>query len=68
MKGGDEGSSQNSRIHSLLEIFEMPQCLKKEDDIPEIDQEFDFEMGIRKLQAYQQTSKDYLISALSSYK
>lgn len=68
MKGGNEGNSQNSRIRSLLEIFNMPQCLKKESDIPKLDQEFDFEMGIKKLQAYQQESKDYLISALNSHK
>ncbi len=68
MKGGNEGSNQNSRIRSLLEVFNMPQCLKKESDTPELNQEFDFEMGIKKLQTYQQESKDYLISALNSYK
>jgi hypothetical protein len=66
MKEGGISASQNSRIYSLLKLFDMRYCLKKDLDTPNIEQKFNYESGISNLEIQQEISKKYIINALSS--
>ena len=64
MKKGGEGANQNSRIHSLLRLFEMEHCLVSSDAQPDVDVEYDFLKGQKNVQMQRERSLQYLLQAL----
>ncbi len=59
-----EGGGQNSRIHTLLNILEMESSLVKTTDEPNIEREYNFEVGIRNIETKRLLSVEYINQAL----
>ncbi|MDC1767445.1 MULTISPECIES: polysaccharide pyruvyl transferase family protein [Bacteroides] len=65
MKNCEEGGNQNSRIHRLLKLFSMEQCLTKQLDKPNTDMEYDFSVGKSNLERERVVSLKYLNKSLT---
>lgn len=64
MKGGNTGSNQNSRIHTLLRLFEMEHCLTNAGEQPNTELVYNFSSGQKNLQELRNLSLNFLLEAL----
>lgn len=65
MKDGNVGGNQNSRVHNLLKLFDLEQCLTQPKDEPNVLQKFDFNSRKALVDEYQAKSLDFLKVSLS---
>lgn len=65
MRDRHEGGNQNSRIHNLLKLFKLEQCITKPDDEPNISQEYDFNVGMPTITTERKKSLTFLNNALT---
>lgn len=66
MKEGKTGANQNSRIHTLLNLFEMNYCLTQPDSRPNISLHYDFSQCRKNLRKQREFSLDFLLHALKN--
>ncbi len=64
MKEGNEGSNQNSRIYSLLDLLGMEYCLTRSNEQPNTEVKYDFSKGLCELQKQREKSLEFLLTAL----
>ena len=65
MKNGNEGSNQNSRIHNLLKLLNLEQCLTKPEVGPDLSKKINFNSGKALVDRARSQSLDFLKASLS---
>lgn len=59
-----EGGGQNSRVHTLLNVIDMEDCLVNISDEPYLEREYNFEVGVQNIEKKRLVSVEYINRSL----